>query len=409
MRVLFSAGEVSGDVVGALLAKEISARRENVSLYGLGGPRMAEAGVDLLRDTNAFGSVGVSEALRVAPGLLRAFAALRRRVLASPPDVAVLIANDIFNVLLGRWLKRRGVKTVSLFPPQVWIWRSLAPLFVKSFDEVLACFPEEESAWREAGGSTTFVGHYLADALHAVTPDERDAARRRFGLDAGARVVAVLPGSRRLEVSRLLPELLGAAARLRADDPSIRFLLPLAAPFLAETLVREIRRAGLDGAVRRCDDSLAAMRAADLVLLASGTASLEAMLLGVPMVISYRVSKVTIAVVRTAIALKLIDSDTVGLPNLILGRRAVPELIQDRVSGPAIADEARRLLRERDREAALRRDLAEASGRLLAGGSLARAAEAVLGLAQGRHAAAPSHSAPSPLPVAEPAEERGGA
>ena len=173
MRILLSAGEVSGDVAGSRLARELRGRRGDVSLFGLGGPRMAEAGVEILRDTNALGTVGVSESFRVVPGLARAFASLRSRVATAPPDAAVLIANDIFHVTLGRWLRGRGVPTLSYFPPQVWIWRSLARVFAPSFDEILTSFPDEERVWRAAGASTTFVGHYLGDLLRPATAEER--------------------------------------------------------------------------------------------------------------------------------------------------------------------------------------------------------------------------------------------
>ena len=210
MRILVSAGEVSGDVAGARLVRELRLRRSDVSLFGLGGPRMAEAGVEILRDTNALGTVGISESFRVVPGLARAFASLRRRVAGSPPDAAVLIANDVFHVVLGRWLRARGVPTLSYFPPQVWIWRSLARAFAPSFDEILTSFPDEERVWRSAGSSTTFVGHYLGDVLRPATEDARRRARETLGLPAGP-LVAILPGSREFEVHRLTPVLLDAA------------------------------------------------------------------------------------------------------------------------------------------------------------------------------------------------------
>jgi lipid-A-disaccharide synthase len=121
VRLLLSAGEVSGDVAGSRLAREPRARRPELSLFGLGGPQMAESGVELLRDTNTLGTVGITESFRVVPGLARAFSSLRRRVAGSPPDAAVLIANDVFHVALGRWLRARGIPTLSYFPPQVWI------------------------------------------------------------------------------------------------------------------------------------------------------------------------------------------------------------------------------------------------------------------------------------------------
>ncbi|MBK9376046.1 MAG: lipid-A-disaccharide synthase [Holophagales bacterium] len=383
MRILLSAGEVSGDVAGSRLARELRARRPDLSLFGLGGPRMAESGVELLRDTNALGTVGITESFRVVPGLARAFASLRRRVAQSPPDAAVLIANDVFHVALGRWLRARGIPTLSYFPPQVWIWRSLARAFAPSFDEILTSFPDEERVWRSAGSSTTFVGHYLGDVLRPATEDARRRARETLGLPAGP-LVAILPGSREFEVHRLTPVLLDAARLLHDRDGTIRFLLPVADPGFAPYIEAEVARRGLEGVVGTAASSHDALRAADLAILASGTASLEAALIGTPMVIAYRLAALTMGVVRSAIALGLIDSDTVGLPNLVLGRRAIPEHIQSRASGAELAAAAARLLGDASLLEEQRLALAEVSRLLFAGGSDARAAEAVLAAAERR-------------------------
>lgn len=389
MRILLSAGEVSGDVAGSRLARELRARRPDLSLFGLGGPRMAEAGVELLRDTNALGTVGISESFRVVPDLARAFASLRRRVAGSAPDAAVLIANDVFHVALGRWLRARGVPTVSYFPPQVWIWRSLARAFAPSFDEILTSFPDEERVWRAAGASTTFVGHYLGDVLRPATEDDRRRARETVGLPSGP-LVAILPGSRELEVRRLTPVLLDAALLLHERDGSVRFLLPVADPSFAPRIAAEVARRGLEGVVGTSASSHDALRAADLAILASGTASLEAALIGTPMVIAYRLAALTMGVVRSAIALRLIDSDTVGLPNLVLGRRAIPEHIQGRACGLELAAEAARLLGDETLLEKQRQALAEVSRLLFAGGSDARAAEAVLAAAERRSVRVPA-------------------
>ena len=392
MRIFLSAGEVSGDVAGARLARELRARREGLVLCGLGGPRMAAEGVELLRETNALGTVGISESFRVAPALARAFGAVRRRVAAEPPDAAVLIANDVFHVGLGRWLRRRGIPTVSYFPPQVWIWKSLARLFAPSFDEVLTSFPDEERVWRAAGCSTTFVGHYLGDVLRPATEAERSAARATLGLPGGP-LVALLPGSRRYEVRRLAPVLLDAARLLLATDPLVRFVLPLAEPLFAKEVEALVSERGLGDAVLTVTRSHDALRAADLALLASGTASLEAALLGTPMVVVYRVATLTMAVVRSAIALDLIDSDTVALPNLVLHRAVVPERIQREAAGASVAAAAAPLLRDVALREEQRQALGEVSRLLWAGGSDARAAEAVLSAADRRRVLAPAFGA----------------
>ena len=289
---------------------------------------------------------------------------------------------------LGRWLRGRGVPTLSYFPPQVWIWRSLARVFAPSFDEVLTSFPDEERVWRAAGASTTFVGHYLGDVLRPATADERRRVREALGLSAGP-VVAILPGSRPLEVRRLAPVLLDAARLLHAQDGDLRFLLPLADPAFAPRIEAETGRRGLEGVVATAASSHDALRAADLALLASGTASLEAALLGTPMVIAYRLAPLTMGVVNAAIALRLIDSNTIGLPNLVLGRRAIPEHIQDRARSAELAAAASRLLGDDALREEQRRSLAEVSRLLFAGGSDARAAEAVLAVAERLNARVP--------------------
>ena len=381
MKVLVSAGEVSGDVAGALLAEALLRLDRGTVLYGLGGERMAAAGVEVLRDTNPLGTVGVSEAFHVLPSLARAFRALRERVLSDPPDVAVLIANDIFNVALGRWLRRHGVRTVAWFPPQVWIWRSLAPVFSRSYDAVLACFPDEVGVWSRAGVPTRFVGHYLADSLTPPDESARGEARGRLGLPADSLVVALLPGSRPLEIRRLAPSLFGAAASVARARPFVTWLLPVAEPALAREVERHVEESGLAGKVAIVPGGPASLAAADLALTASGTASLEAALLGVPSVVVYRVSLLTIGVVRSAIALSLMDSDTVALPNLVLGRRVLPELIQRRVRSEEIAAEALRFIDDAPRRERVRAEIL-AVGRLLrVGGSAERTAEAVLSLA----------------------------
>src|SRR5262249_46233572 len=183
----------------------------------------------------------------------------------------------------------------------------------------------------------TFVGHYLSDLLARRTPDTIASARRRLGLEPGGPIVGLMPGSRGHEIRTLVPVLVGAAARLLTDDPTLRFVVPVVDDRYRARIARDIARADIaDRVTVVTGPSRDAMIAADLLVLASGTASLEATLLGIPMVIVYRVSTLTYGVIRACIRLGLIESDTVGLPNLILGRRAVPELIQYHVNATEV-------------------------------------------------------------------------
>jgi lipid-A-disaccharide synthase len=385
VRVFLSTGEVSGDIVGAHLARAITARDATAELVGVGGARMAAAGVVVDVPTNHLGTVGVSEAFAALPSLVRVLRAISDRIRHARPDVAVLIGNDVFNVLLARWLRGRGIPTLSYFPPQVWIWRAVAPFIARSFDEILTSFPEEHEVYSRAaasaGSSATFVGHYLADAITSRTETDVRASRRELGLGDG-RVVALLPGSRVHEVRALGRLLLGAAAILTRGDSGLQLVLPLAEPSFRADIERQAARLGLVGRLLVCADSHTAMRAADVTVLASGTASLEAALLGVPTVIVYTVSALTLAVIRTVIKMGLVGSETVGLPNLILARPVVAELRQKQVTPEAVAAEAEALLGDAERRRAMVEAFARVRTLVAVPGTMDRAAAAVLKLAR---------------------------
>ena len=384
MKIFLSAGEVSGDVVGARIASEILRLAPEAAIAGVGGARMAAAGVEIDFATNHLGTVGISEALVSIPGFLRVYAGIRRRVVRDPPDVALLVGNDIFNVLLGRWLRMRGIPTVSYFPPQPWIWRSLARPISRSFDLVLASFPEEGRVYGATGVPTRFVGHYLCGALRPATPAERDATRLRLGIPGDGPVIGILPGSRPIEIRRLAPVLLDAAAGILKQRPDSRFLLPLSEPLYAEGLMREIEARHLRARVTIARSGPESLPACDLALVVSGTASLEAALLGVPMVIVYRVSPFTIGIVRSAIRLGLMDSETVGLPNLVLGRPVVPEIVQERLQPAAVERAALALLDDPGAVRAMRAALGEVAARIRGGDSVKNVTDALLRAAQRR-------------------------
>lgn len=390
MKIFIATGEVSGDIAGARLAAAIAEIEPGASLFALGGENMASAGVEIDFPTNHLGTVGVSEAVRTLPSLFRAFTQIRRRVRREPPDVAVLIGNDVFSVLLGRWLRWRGVPTISFFPPQVWIWGALAPLINRSFSQVLTCFPQELEVYgRAAAGidcKVTFVGHYLAENLTARTRDEHREARRKLCREQGA-LIALLPGSRKHEIGRLLPVLLDAASGLARRDPDMRFVLPLADERYRQEVERAIERRSLKPFVILNHDSHSAMRACDLALIVSGTASLEAALLGVPMVIVYRVSGLTNLVVKSAITLALMNDSIVGLPNLILDRPVVPELKQRQATALELERQAWTLLMSPDERNRMAAELLGVAARIGTENSMARAAEAVVGLARSAKAA----------------------
>jgi lipid-A-disaccharide synthase len=379
LRVLISTGEVSGDIAAARIARTIRDRVPDVELYGIGGAHMADAGVELVASTEHLGAVGVTEAAAVAPRLFGCWRRLRARALADRPDVALLIGNDVFHVLMARRLRALGIPTAAYFPPQAWIWRSVSRAIARSFDLILAAFPEEEHVYGRAGANVLFVGHYLSEILAPVTSADRAAARRALGLEARA-VVGLLPGSRGHEIAYVGPVLLATAVQFARVTPDIQFVLPVANEMLRPGLEQLLRQHQLSAVVRLTHSGVAAMRASDLLLVCSGTATLEATLLGIPMVIVYRVSTLTYLVALAAIRLGLLPAYRVGAPNVILERTAIPELLQRDLTPDALASEAAAILASPERQREQRMALRSASLRLTGDRTLARIVDALIGL-----------------------------
>ncbi len=379
LRVFISAGELSGDNVGARVAATLRRVRPGVQLSGIGGPRMAAAGVTLVSSAEHIGTVGVSEVLSAVPDALRLYAQVRAHLTADRPDVVLVIGNDLFNTVLARWLRRRAIPVVSLFPPQVWLWRPFVPVFARSFDLVLTSFPEEETRYRRAGVDTRFVGHYLADELAPVTPDLRAEARSALGLSGSAVVLGVLPGSRRHEIARHLPGILDAIGRLRVSHPDLEVVLAAVPARRAEIDAHLASHPSLG--VRIVEDGHAVLRASNVVACCSGTATLEASLLEVPHVIVYRMSVLTGLAAYLSIAVRLLPNDTIGLPNLLLGRNAVREVKQFGLSGRRLHDALCRLLDDAAARSTLAGTLARIRPLVTAPGAIARVCDAVCELA----------------------------
>ena len=264
-RVFISAGELSGDIVGARLVAELRRRDPRTRFAGTGGARLAAAGVEIIHGpTHDIGVDGVTEVAKTAPRVIAAYRAIRRELRANRFDVAVLIGNDVFNTFLGRWLRRCGIPTVSSFPPQAWVWRSLARWMAPSFDMIAASFPDEHAVYSRAAANrpVCFVGHYLADDLQPVDAGARQAARRELGLPAESRVVALLPGSRGDELAALTQVLLDAASLLADRDPALRFVAANAVG--TSRLPEAVARHAIAGKTQVSADSHAVIRSADL-------------------------------------------------------------------------------------------------------------------------------------------------
>jgi lipid-A-disaccharide synthase len=377
--IMLSAGEASGDLHGETLCRALRALEPTVKLVGMGGPRMAAAGMEVVADPTHHAVVGLTEAVGRVPALYGAYRALLRRIRTQRPDALVLIDFPEFNMRLGRAASRAGVRVVYFVPPQVWAWRPWRARRIARFStRVLTVLPFEREIYDAVDAAVEYAGHPLLDVLPLDMT--RDHARERLGLDPAVSVIGLLPGSRRKEIARLLPAMLEAASKLAAGDPRRRFLLG-AAPTVNTTAMAAALTAAQAGGPRiDIVEGLTheLMAASDVLMIASGTATLEAALLNAPMVVCYRVSRITEWIARRLALLPWIS-----LPNIIVRRFAVPELLQGQV-GERLAPEALRLLEDSAAITAQRAAFKDIRGRLGEPGVGRRAAQAVLEVARGR-------------------------
>lgn len=367
--LLMVAGEASGDLHGARLLTELRRLVPGVRAFGMGGEEMTAAGLDTVADSSEVSVVGITEALKVLPRARQIFRRLLDEAERRGTRTAVLIDFPEFNLRLARKLDRRGISVVYYVSPQVWAWRrGRVRSIARIVDEMLVLFHFEADFYREHGVEVVHVGHPLVDEVPELPqiwdqgPPEDEPYR-----------VALLPGSRRSEVAALLPVMLQTVRRLAARLPIHARVIraPSVPPGLLEEAV------ALEGVPVRIVDGardrrFRAVADSHLALCASGTATLETGLLGTPLVVVYRLAGWTYWLARV-----LVRSPHVALVNLVLGRRAVPELIQKDARPERVADEVERLLRDPERIAAMRRDLAELRGRLGEPGASLRAARAV--------------------------------
>ncbi len=374
-RILIVTGEASGDLHGANLARSILSLDPSARLVGIGGAGMRAAGVTLIPgvpQVDVMGMVGLS-AVRAIVQRVRA---IRRTIKAETWDLVVLIDNPGLNLHFARIAKAAGRRVLYYIAPQIWAWRPGRMKWIqRRVDHVVVILPFEEALYRRANVRCTFVGHPLLDA---VKPDyDRAALRRRFNLDDGAPVVGLLPGSRTGEITMLLPVLLETAAKLAATEPKTQFVLAQAASIDDNLLQPLLAKSPVPVRVEK-DLASEVMAASDVLLIASGTATLQAAVVGTPMVLLYKTTPVTYRLARWLIRVKWI-----GLVNLVAGRSVVPEIIQEDATADRLYQEVRRLLTDRQAYNAMKGSLAEVRRSLGEPGASLRAAKVVLAECRG--------------------------
>lgn len=376
MKIGLVAGETSGDLLGAGLIHAVRARIPTATFEGVAGPAMAAAGCEQWEIAEALAVMGLVEPLLKIPRLLGLRRNLIKRWRSSPPDVFVGIDAPDFNLGLEKALRRSGIPTVHYVSPSVWAWRAGRIKKVRAAaDQILCILPFEKALYDEHGVSAIFVGHPKADAT--PTDIDTDSVRHLLGLKA-KNIVAVLPGSRRSEVSRLGPVFAATAAKLAEIRADIEFITPVATPALRPMIEQCLLEAGVADRFTLLDGhSEDAMAAADVVLLASGTAALESALLGKPTVAAYKMAGFTAIIFR---ALKMPGLTHFTLPNLLTETPLVPEFIQEAATPEALADALQTLLDDPARCASIRQSFATLRSELALDADQ-RAADAVIGLA----------------------------
>ncbi|GIW55096.1 MAG: lipid-A-disaccharide synthase [Nitrospiraceae bacterium] len=338
-RILIITGEASGDLHGANLARALKALDPGLSILGIGGASMRAAGVELVPGVPHLDIIGLIGPSAVAV-MLRRILAVRRVLRTESFDLVVLIDNPGLNLHFARVAKAAGRRVLYYIAPQIWAWRPRRIKWIqRRVDHVVVILPFEEPLYRRAGVRCTFVGHPLLDAV-APSLDQAEL-RKRFGVDRAVTVIGLLPGSREAEVRSLLPVMLEAAGRLASERPGVEFLLAQASS-IQDNLMRELLAdAPVPVRVQR-DQANEVMAASDLLFVASGTATLQAAVVGAPMILLYRVPWLTYWIARA-----LIRVDCIGLVNLVAGRKVVPELIQQEATPERLNREAVRLLTDK--------------------------------------------------------------
>jgi lipid-A-disaccharide synthase len=370
-KVLIMAGEASGDLHGANLAREIGKLDPSLVLYGVGSKRMRESGVRMLADASEISVVGITAVLTHIGAIYRVYAKLKRFLNDEKPDLLILIDFPDFNIRLGRAARKLGIPVLYYISPQVWVWRKgRIRKIARLVKAMIVVFPFEVPLYEKAGVDVRFVGHPLTDVVRSeLTPEQ---AKTELGLDAARRTVALLPGSRSSEIVHLLPDMLAAATILTSRFPDLQFVLPVAPT---------LDRAYVSGFVGRCGVPVRlvegraydALRASDAAIVASGTATLETGLMAVPMVIVYKISALNYFILT-----KLVRGvKDVGLVNIVAGRRIVPELVQKDSTPRNMADAVAAMLNDTVYYERIRSDLFAIRAGLGEAGASARAAAVV--------------------------------
>lgn len=366
-KVLLVTGEASGDVHGSCLVRSLKQLDPSLHIYGIGGDELHKAGMEILFHIRELSVVGIVEVWARLPQIIKAFRLLKQEIVNAPPDLLVLIDYPDFNLRIAAVAKKQGVPVLYYISPQIWAWRQKrVKKIARLVDQMAVVFPFEKTFYEQYGVPVQFVGHPLLD--REVPPLDKQAILKQFAMNNQHPIVGLLPGSRTAEIDRLLPVMAQAAVLIQKEFPGAQFIMPIAAGFREADIRKQIERFGLR-VTMVAHHLTEVLHICDLVLVASGTATLETALMGKPMIIMYRISLLTYLVGRL-----LIRVPHIGLANIVAGKQIVPELIQGAASPQRVSREAISLLKDPQRMMAMTQELGRVKELLGSAGASARVA-----------------------------------
>jgi len=371
LNILFSAGESSGDQHAANMFLELKKQHSAIKGIGMGGLKMAQAGIDIRYDSANIAVIGVVEVIRHYGEIRRALKLMQHIVAAERPDLLVCVDYKEFNFKLARFAKQQGIKVLFYVSPQVWAWRAgRVKAYGKAIDMMAVIFPFEIAYYDAENVPVRYVGHPSVDKVHPHHGKAEDFAS--FGLDGHKPVVGLLPGSRANEIKRLLPVMLKAAEQLQVDLPDIQFLLPQADSIADDLLADFLQQSPVKITVIK-NQPYDVIQCCDVVMTSSGTATLETALLMIPMVIVYKLAPVTYWLGRL-----LVKTPFIGLPNIVAGKKIVNEFIQHEATAENLAKEVTRILTDKGYVGEMRENLMQVKQKLGQGGGSKNMADLAL-------------------------------
>ncbi|WP_206168583.1 lipid-A-disaccharide synthase [Veillonella sp. VA142] len=374
MKIMFSAGEASGDTHGASVAKALLEKYPEAQLFGMGGDLMKQAGVDIIYDIQQLGFIGIVEILKHLPTFFKLRSFLKEAMLREKPDVLVCIDYPGFNMKLAKVAKELHIPVVYYIAPTIWAWnKGRGKDIAKTVTKVASIFPFEAEAYREFGVDVEFVGNPLVDIVHPTMSYE--SALAHFGADTTSRNILLMPGSRKQEVEGLLPTMLTAAERLYENHKDLKFFLPRAHTIPREDIDRILQAYSVPVTVTE-GYNYDLMQICTACIAASGTATLETALMNVPTVLIYKVASLTYVIGKL-----LVNIDHIGLPNIMAKRRIIPELLQGEVTPENVERELANILDHEAVYTQMKADLAQVKVELGAPGAVQRVADVIASVA----------------------------